>query len=164
MVVNEQKKHFGKFNIIDIFIAVFVIICLTAVVMRYSGNLLDFQSKPVTVRYTYFLTGLREQSCDALSRGGEIYARIGGVEPMGTIVQVDIGPNDEYALREDGIYVRSFVPERYDVTVTIETNGKIREGAIYSEGDEKLEAGSHLYLFTKWVACGGIIKSVTIVD
>ena len=164
MVVDEKKKHFGRFNIIDIFIAVFVIICIAAVFMRYSNGLTDLLSRSVTVRYTYFLTGVREPSCKALERGGEMYAKSGSVESMGTIVSVDIAPNDEYALREDGVYVLSSVPERYDVTVTIETDGKIRDGAIYSEGDEKLESGSHMYLFTKWVACGGTIKNVTIVD
>ena len=164
MVIDKKGKLFGKISIVDIIIILVVILALGAGFVRFSGGISDITARTVNIEYTYELKSIRQASVDSLNRHGSFYKKSAGEDFMGTITNVEIFPNDDFSLNANGEYVKTSAPERFDAIVTVTIPGKVMDSTIYTSTNQKLEAGSQVYMFTKWIACGGDIKSVKILD
>lgn len=163
MLIDKNGKLFGKLSVIDLGILLIVVLCIVGVVLRFSGGLTDLSSQSIELEYVYEVKQIRQPGVDALSKMGEVYSKSANDAPMGTITQVNAVANDDFSILADGTIVQTSAPERYDVLVTIRVSGKQSDNALFTASSQRLEAGSHEFLFTKWVACEGDIKSVRIV-
>jgi len=164
MIIDKKGKLFGKISIIDICIVLILVLCLGAAYMRFAGGMTDITAKNVTIEYTYEVKNIRMYTVEALERGGDIYKRSAGEDYMGMIVNVEHSANKDFVADVDGVYKTTGIPGRYDAIVTIQTQGKLMNSAIYTSSNQRVEAGSLVYMFTKWATCGGDIKSVRILD
>jgi len=164
MIIDKKGKLFGKISIIDICIVLIVVLCLAAAYMRLSGGMSDITAQNVTIEYTYEVRNVRTFTVDALERGGSIYKRSAGEDYMGEIIKVETSENKGFVSDVDGVYKTTSIPGRFDAVVTIQIPGKLMNSAIYTSTNQRVEAGSQVYMFTKWVSCGGDIKSVKILD
>lgn len=164
MLLDKNGKLFGKLSIIDLGIILIVIVCVVGVGMRFSGGLADISSQSVEIEYVYEMKQIRQTSVDALNKMGEVYNKTAGEAYMGTITHVEALANDDFSILADGNIVKTSAPERYDALVTIRVPGKQSDNALYTASNQRLEAGSHEFFSTKWVAGEGDIKSVKVIS
>ena len=135
-----------KVNVVDIIIVLLLVVCVAGILIRFSGTKNLSATK---IEYTLKLKGVRDYSVKALEKMGNVY------DPklkkqMGTIVDVAVENAVGEAEMADGRNVTAPIPERYDVTLTIQTDGSVGESAYYSAASNELCVGKTYEMYTKW--------------
>ncbi|MDY4976339.1 MAG: DUF4330 domain-containing protein [Clostridia bacterium] len=149
-----------KINVVDIVILLLLILCVGGIAIRFSGTK-DLSA--TKIEYTLKLKGVRDYSVTALEKKGNVY------DPklkkqMGTIVDVAVEDAVGEEKTADGRNVIAPIPERYDVTLTIQTDGSVGESAYYSAASNELCVGKTYEMYTKWSSCYGTIERVTVLE
>lgn len=149
-----------KINVVDIVILLLLILCVGGIAIRFSGTK-DLSA--TKIEYTLKLKGVRDYSVTALEKKGNVY------DPklkkqMGTIVDVAVEDAVGEEKTADGRNVIAPIPERYDVTLTIQTDGSVGESAYYSAASNELCVGKTYEMYTKWSSCYGTIDRVTVLE
>ncbi len=149
-----------KVNVVDIIIVLLLVVCVAGILIRFSGTKNLSATK---IEYTLKLKGVRDYSVKALEKMGNVY------DPklkkqMGTIVDVAVENAVGEAEMADGRNVTAPIPERYDVTLTIQTDGSVGESAYYSAASNELCVGKTYEMYTKWSSCYGTIERVTVLE
>lgn len=149
-----------KVNVVDIIIVLLLVVCVAGILIRFSGTKNLSATK---IEYTLNLKGVRDYSVKALEKMGNVY------DPklkkqMGTIVDVAVENAVGEAEMADGRNVTAPIPERYDVTLTIQTDGSVGESAYYSAASNELCVGKTYEMYTKWSSCYGTIERVTVLE
>ncbi len=164
MPADKNGKVFGKISLIDIGIALLVIVCAAGIYLRFAGGISELTAQSVEIEYVYEVKQIRQTSVEALAKKGNFYNKAAGQDYMGTITDVKAVPNEDSSTLVNGRIVKTSAPERFDALVTVRVRGKQTANAIYTASNQPVEAGSHVYLTSKWAACEGDIKSVKILD
>lgn len=149
-----------KINVVDIVILLLLVLCVGGIAIRFSGTK-DLSA--TKIEYTLKLKGVRDYSVTALEKKGNVY------DPklkkqMGTIVDVAVEDAVGEEKTADGRNVIAPIPERYDVTLTIQTDGSVGESAYYSAASNELCVGKTYEMYTKWSSCYGTIERVTVLE
>lgn len=149
-----------RINIIDGIVILLILVCIAGIGIRFSGTK-DLSA--TKIEYQVELKGIRDFSVAALSKKGEVF------DPklkksMGTIVDLAVtGAMGEKEMA-DGTNVIAPIPERYDVVLTIQTDGSVGESSYYSSASNELCIGKTYELYTKWSSCFGTIRKVTVLE
>lgn len=148
-----------KFNIVDVIVVLLLLVSVIGIGIRFSGK---NDLSATKIEYQVELKGIRDYSVDALQKKGNVY------DPklkkcMGTIVDVQV--NEAMGEKEmaNGVNVRVPIPERYDVILTIQTDGTIGESAYYSSASNEICIGKTYEMYTRWSSCYGTVKHVKVV-
>ena len=149
-----------KMNFADVIIILLILICIVGIAIRFSGT---NDLSATKIEYQIELKGIRDYSVAALEKRGEVF------DPklkksMGTIVDLAVtGAMGEKEMA-DGTNVIAPMPERYDVILTIQTDGSVGESSYYSSASNELCIGKTYELYTKWSSCFGTIRKVTVLE
>ncbi len=149
-----------KMNFADVIIILLILICIVGIAIRFSGT---NDLSATKIEYQIELKGVRDYSVAALEKRGEVF------DPklkksMGTIVDLAVtGAMGEKEMA-DGTNVIAPMPERYDVILTIQTDGSVGESSYYSSASNELCIGKTYELYTKWSSCFGTIRKVTVLE
>lgn len=149
-----------KMNAVDVLIVILLVVCVAGIWIRFSGSR-DLSA--TKIEYTLKLKGVRDYSVAALEKKGNVY------DPklkkqMGTIVDVEVLDAVGEEEMANGQNVIAPIPERYDVILTIQTDGSIGESAYYSAASNELCIGKTYEMYTKWSSCYGTIERVTVLE
>ena len=149
-----------KFNIVDIIVILLLLVSIAGIGIRFSGK---NDLSATKIEYQVELKGVRDYSVTALQKKGNVY------DPklkkcMGTIVEVEV--KDAMGEKEmaDGTNVIVPIPERYDVILTIQTEGSVGESAYYSSASNELCIGKTYEMYTCWSSCYGTVKQVKVLE
>ncbi len=149
-----------KINFADGIIILLILICIAGIAIRFSGT---NDLSATKIEYQIELKGVRDYSVASLEKKGDVF------DPklkksMGTIVDVAVtGAMGEEEMA-NGTNVISPMPERYDVVLTIQTEGSVGESSYYSSASNELCIGKTYELYTKWSSCYGTIRKVTVLE
>lgn len=149
-----------KINFVDILVVLLIVVSLIGIGIRFSGAK-DLSA--TKIEYQVKLESVREYSVAALQKKGEVF------DPklkksMGTIVDVAVTGAMGEKEKADGTHVIAPIPERYDVVLTIQTDGSVGETAYYSSASNELCVGKTYELYTKWSSCYGEIRQVRVLE
>lgn len=152
-LIDEKKRLFGLFNIVDLCILVLVFAVAAAVYYFFSGTVLPDSTPETNYSVTIEFTAVEKDLLDAIKTERTVFDKVQN-KAFGTLKAVRSEPASEYALStEDGTVSRVEIPERYDVWVDIEITT-----------DRSLAVGEQLRISTKDFTCAGYIVSITKAD
>lgn len=161
MVIDKKGKLFGKVSIVDILVILVIIVGITgayfALSTLNSGKLNDNSklalnaSTPVQeATVTLKLKEVRSMTRDAIKEGDEIYETEDS-KFIGTINQVSFERSAKTLVSNSGTVHNSEIPEKYDVTVTIDVTGKQTDNGFYTESGVQLLYGKDIEIRTSSV-------------
>lgn len=155
---NTVKKT--RFNIIDLLVVIVIIAAIATVAVR-----LDIADKIVqatsedSARVTLLVSGADQESVTSVSEGDKISWQQENCD-FGTIVRKDVANAVVYNTVEDGTYVKTTNPERYDVTFTVDTKGTFTEDGYMLGGKSYLAAGRTVTFFNGKTVMTSIVIAV----
>lgn len=141
-VMNKQGLLFGKVSIIDVFIVVFVVAVLALGFMKLTE---EKGSTFVSTTHEYNMDVLFKALFDGfpeeMAVGDVVYDdRTGG--SLGTITAIETTPAVDEVEAADGSIVKSVIPDRYDVVISLEGQGT------YNKHTGLIAAGDARYIGT----------------
>ncbi len=163
-MIDKNGKIFSKISVIDIIIVLALALCIAAAFIRFSGLLGDNTTASTQFEYVVKISKVRENTAGAALKKGGMYSSLSDGTYMGEVVSVEKKPHEGSAPLVDGTVVKSSAEERFDVYMTVRTNGKKTETALYSEGGKLIKAGATEFVATKWLAGEAEIISVNIIE
>lgn len=151
-------KH--KFNIIDIGVLVLIIALIVAAYLKFGvieHSQTDTQT--TTLIYTIKFANLRDFSVNTFKSGDTVYDSQTKLE-VGTIKNIKVEEASNLIQTLSGDVVDEKNPKRFDVTLTIETEGIENEESYLANRSIKLKVGSSKLLETRYIKSSGTIMSV----
>ena len=158
MIINKNGKIGGKISIIDMLTFLIIIITFVYIGLRFYVPAKNAQDT-VQLQYVIKIYGVRKYSVDAISKKGIV------IDPeqkckMGEISDVAYMPAIWEQFDVEGNIVYAEVPNKYDMEVTILSEGRESENGYYVGNDIELSVGSTVDLATKYARSSGTVKSI----
>jgi hypothetical protein len=130
-IINEKGKLFGLINVIDLFLLLFVVCAGVFVAKPLLGQEM---AAPVVVDtqdiyITYFISNIRDVSVNAINEGDQVFD-INSADSFGTVMDKVVEPATIMTTDADGNVQYSIIPDRYNMYVTIHSQGQIKENEI----------------------------------
>ena len=163
MKVDNNGKVNGKFNIIDLFVILLIIVVIAGIFVRFGSSMTGAVKSGKDFRYTVKIVGVRQYTVDALEKMGVITDKK-CEKVVGEIENVEVAPAEFESTTASGKVVESILPERYNCIVTIKAPGKESDDAYYMEDETELSVGRTVDVISKYVKTSGEIKEITILD
>lgn len=150
-----------KFNILDIAVVIIILLLVFATFMKFRNYNAEASenSSLEKIEYTIKIYGVREYTSNAFEIGDKIYDTQTNAE-IGKIVNKEIMPTTSYEKIENGELVKVEVPERYDLTLTLETEGTITQNGYFANRSVELKVGSDKQIETRYVKTTGKIMNI----
>ncbi len=151
MLINKEGKLFGKISIIDILVVVLIIVGAFGIYSRFFVAGPKVETSLSRIEYTMKIREVRKGTVDALQNFKGTVTDTTTKEFLGEIVDVTYTDAIKAVELSNGKLKAAVLPERYDVTVTIQVDGKINDSGYYTSNNLALTAGSS-YVFTSKAA------------
>ena len=160
-VIDEKGRLFGLISVIDIIVLIVAAVIVVAVITKFSvkDNPLT-SANTVQVFYSIKVPAIRGNTANHIHPGDKVFLTETDTF-MGTITDISITPAESIELVADGTYVISEVPERYDATLTIESQCTISSGRYFAERSIELNVSAEYWISTKYNAFYGTLMSLT---
>ena len=160
MIIDKKGKLFGKVNIIDLCIVVFVILAVFVTVFKFSATPGSTASQSNAVfEYSVKVSDVREFTAKQFEKGDNVYDDESG-KYIGKIIDVKITDAKAIGLKSDGTHVESTKPERFDAVLTIETNGTINDTGYFADGVRQISPHSTIILSNNKFKTTGKVEMV----
>ena len=160
MIIDKKGKIFGKVNIIDLCVVIFVILAVFVTVFKFSATPGSTASQSnATFEYSIKVSDVREYTVKQFEKGDNVYDDESG-KYIGKIVDVEINDAKAIGLKSDGTHVESTKPERFDAVLTIETNGTINDTGYFADGVRQISPHSTIILSNNKFKTTGKVKDV----
>ena len=152
-----------KFNIIDIgVIVLFVLLIAVATLKASSYKATKSDGTMDKIEYQMLVANLREYSSSAFKIGDAVYDSQTKVN-IGTIKDIKIENNRVKEDTNSGDIAYVDKPEKYDVTLTIETDGLETENAYFADRSVELKVGSDKQFETLYIKTNGTVKGIKVI-
>ncbi len=151
-----------KINIYDIAaIILILVLCVAAYVKFGIIEHTKTEAQMSTIEYTIMFPGLRKYSVDTFKSGDTVYDSQTKIS-IGTIkaISYENARAEIQALNGEVLEVKN--PERYDVTLTIETPGLENDKGYFADRSIELKVGSEKFIETLYIKSNGKIKSIKV--
>lgn len=149
-----------KINIIDIAVVVLILALVVFAYLKfgvYEHTKTDAEMNKI--QFSIKISEVRSYTGEAFKVGDTLYDSQTKLA-IGTITNVEMITSRINSETTDGriIYVEN--PERYDVTITVETEGIENDKAFFADKSVELKVGSEKTVETKYVKTTGKIISI----
>ena len=158
---NNIKKK-SRFNIIDLLIIIVIIAAVATVAVR-----LDLADKIVqataedSARVTITVFSIDQAAVGAVSEGDElVWEQYSFPSVDESASRKEVANAVKYNTVEDGSYVKTTDPERYDLTLTVDTKGTFTEEGYMLGGKSYLAAGKTVTFHNGKTALTSLVISV----
>ena len=151
-----------KINIIDLLVVLLILILIFAAVMKFRNYNVtgDDNAKIDNFKYDIKISNIRNYTLDAYLIGDMVYDAQTNME-IGKIVDKSYSASKEYVKINTGVLVEAEIPERYDMILTIETDGTINETGYFANRSVELKVGSEKTIETLYAKSTGIIVGIS---
>ena len=137
-----------KFNAIDFLILLVIIAAIVSVVFRSSlkDEIASIRSNE-TIEYTIRITNVQKQSYDIIDLDDKLYASSDD-KFLGTVVEKSSRPAETYIALVNGDIKKTYIPDRIDITLTLECPGRVTEEGCMIDGNYFIASGSYISAYT----------------
>lgn len=172
MIINKKGQLFGKINIVDLCVVLVIIIGVVGVVFTKSklddekilanqeNMLIKSSAELDKLEVKLELKEVRDVTRDAIVIGDEVYLTAND-KMIGTIVRVECEPSAHHVVADDGTVYMAQIPDRYDVTIVMEVDGKKKDDGYYTDTNVKFLYGKELEIKTSTIQCFPVITGIT---
>lgn len=156
-----MKKH--KINILDLSVILIVLLLIFAASVKFKNyNAEDGEnSRLEKIEYVIRVGNIRKYTADAFEIGDNLYDSQTNVM-IGKVIAKEIEPTTIYEKIENGELVKSEIPERYDLTLLLETDGSVTQDGYYANRSVELKVGSDKQIETLYAKTTGRITSIQV--
>ena len=158
-IIDDKGRLFGIINVIDIAVILVVLLLAAAVYVKYNvleKTSITTENTPITYEIT--IKGIRQSAVDTMLVGDVLYGGDSGA--IGTISAVNVNPARANVTLLDGSYVTSDVPERFDVTLTVQGEGTEKGGHYHINRTYELNLNSERNFYTKYNSFSAVIIGI----
>lgn len=146
MIIDKKGKLFSKVNIIDLFVVIFVIAAVAVTFFKFNATPGRSSTEAnAVIEYSLKISDVRDFTAKQFEKGDSIYDDESG-KYIGKITDVDVKDAIGYVLKADGTHNKTTKPERYDVTITLETAGKINDTGYFADGVKQISPHSTIII------------------
>lgn len=160
-LMDGKGRLFGKINIVDLLIVLFLIAIAAGGYLFFFGGSEKKVVETAKVVYEFEITNVNKDFMDAITTGDPIRDSVRGNE-LGTVVSKE--SRQATMLNEDlinGRYVIADVPDAYDVVIAIEADADITPANIIIGGAE-VKVGKKFFIKGKGYANQGFVTKMTL--
>ncbi len=150
-MINKEGKLFGKISIIDIFVVLAIAVAVFGIYTRFFVGNEKVETASSRIEYKMKIQEVRIGTVEALEDyQGPIYDST-TKEYLGDIVAVEYTDAQKAVETINGRMRKTTVPGKYDVVVTVRTQGNINSSGYYTSTNLTLATGS-TFIFTSKAA------------
>ena len=153
----------NKFNWFDILIILAIIIVAIGVFWRMTGQVQSATATSTKFTYTVEVQKVRQYTVDALNKsiGSKFNMNAPGrTDDMGILQKVDVRPAGKEIEMANGMAVFGTIPDRFDVTLTLELGGVVNNLGYFAPQLSNIGAGASVIVKSKFVQVQGSIGQV----
>lgn len=152
-----MKKH--RFNWVDGLVLALILLlvagtCLKFLVLDKTQKTRDIEK----IQFTLEISGIRNYSVENIQVGDAIYDN-NGKGQVGVISNIEVTPAKAEIYYSDGTLGEGLVEDRYDLKITVDTEGTVSEDG-YQVDAYKLVVNTSSTYFTKYSIWSALITSV----
>ncbi|NLY44169.1 MAG: DUF4330 domain-containing protein [Clostridiaceae bacterium] len=160
MFIDNKGRLFGKINIIDMLILLIIAGAAAGAYVKFFKKDDKAVQSDRKIQYDIEIKAQTKEFADVIQTGDEIRDSIRS-DYLGKVVNKQVVPTIEVnANIEEGTFVTTEVPERYDIILTLEANGSVSGTSIKAEGTE-IKVGQRMYIKGKGYAGSGYILRIS---
>ena len=159
MIINKEGKLFGKISIVDIFVVIAILVAAFGIYTRFVAGNEKVDVKNTTIEYQIRVKKVRAATVEAFKKGGPL-TDTQTKEPMGEIVNVETTPVFEEQALVDGSVAVTEVKDRYNVILTVRTEGSANETGYYTAKNKSLHINSGFVIANKFAETTGDIIAI----
>ena len=149
-MTDKNGKLFGKINIVDILSLIVIGVLIVGIGYRFMGKPAQNIANHETFEYTVGIADVRSYTVEALNKMGDVYAAKTN-QKAGTITNVEAIPYKKPTIVADGTVQDIEIPDKYQVLITIETEGRIGDRLYLDSANREIYVGGNIDWYTKWV-------------
>lgn len=140
-----------KFNAIDFIILIVVIAAVLAIALRsgLKDSLVAMRSNE-TIVYTIKINNLQKESFEMLEIEDKLFSQKDD-RYLGTIVGKNSRPAETYIILNNGEIVKTYIPDRLDIFLTIECVGRETDEGCMLGGSYFVASGKYIAGYTDTV-------------
>lgn len=158
-LIDEKGKFFGKINAIDFVIILIVIVLAVATYQKFfKMDNTSITQTMLPIKYDVEILGCREQLSNAIKQGDELYDKISG--KIGNITNISKRTAKQTIQLADGSYKECDVPNRYDITLTVEAEGIVNSEGHFVNKSYELVVNSLKNFKTKYANASGKVMKI----
>lgn len=161
--MNKNGKIFGIISIVDVLVILAIIFMGVSIYARVNSQNSKITTENKHLEYTILVEDVRINTVNALEKGGKIYDSK-TKESMGEIKGIEYTPAKYNVVKNTGEVVRVEYPERYDVKVKVNIDGRTNESGYYSADNKYLSVGTTTTISSKYVLTNGEIIEIASCD
>jgi len=161
-LIDKNGKLFSKLNLVDLGIVLLLIFAVLAVgykVMREKY----VERETVKIEYTLCVEGVRQQSVDAINKVHENVVDAEKEEALGDIKEVKVEAAKQIVLKSSGEYEVAEIPNKFDLYVTLVTDGVVSPDGYFTEGGKKILYGDTIGVNNGYSQMFGVVENITVV-
>lgn len=162
MKVIENKKLFGKVNLIDIFLLILILVVgiIAYKVIFKSETTVSLGAKYFTTTCTLRLDGMPEGSSEYLQVGADVYDNETNVY-IGKLVEAKSGDYlTIHTNHETESFVESKVPNQETVYLTLEVNVSDQGADLVTSNNYYIKVGKAISIRSNQFAGGGYVTTI----
>lgn len=161
--IDEKGRLFGKINLVDFGIILLIISAVCAVGAKLAKE--QFADREtVAIEYTVAVSGVRQQSVDAISMQTQDILDAEKDEPLGDIIDIEVKPAEELVELTNGGFEWATYPDKYDLYITLKTDGIKTEDGYFTEAGKKLLYGGTVGLNNGFSQMFGTIENIEVIQ
>ncbi len=159
-MINKEGKLFGKISIIDILVVLAIVVAALGIYTRFFVGNTKVETASSHIEYRLKVQNVRIGTVEALERyKGAIYDT-DTKEYLGDITAVEYTEATSGIETSNGQIKEAVLPERYDVLVTVNVDGKVNDSGYYTANNQALAAGSSYVFQAKAATTTGRIYDI----
>jgi len=160
-IIDEKGKFFGVISAIDILVVLVLLVLGAAVYVRFfsGGTAATAAAKNDAFTYQINIQEVRYTTFESLKIGDDVYDSENGTW-IGKISDISCQPAMGESPLADGTFVYSPVEDRYDVFLTLSSEGMISNGRYYASRIYEVTTNSKVEFFTKYCTTSGYVWTI----
>lgn len=153
-LIDKKGKLFGVVNILDLFILLMVLAFAAGGIYLYKTTKTEQEYLPTEkIEFDIEFKGISMEKADAIKIGQSVTETRSGIT-LGTIFDKNVKESVEIVKDIDkGKFVKTIIPEKYDVTISLNADAAIQPDTINISGWE-IKIGKPVYVKFSIVSSG----------
>lgn len=173
MIMDKKGKLFGKVSIVDLFVILVVIVGIVGIFFTKgkldNEKLLSDNSKMLIksaaendkLEIKLKVKEVRDVTRDSIIVGDEVYL-VANDKILGTVSRVESVPAVRDVVTNSGVVYSAPVPDRYDVTIVVDADGKKKDEGYYTDSNIHLLYGKEMEIKTSTIQTTPKIEQITV--
>lgn len=175
MIMDNKGKIFGKVSIVDLLIVLIVIVGILGifftkskldnqnVLINGSDMLVKTSTETDKLEIKLKVKEVRDITRDAIIVGDNVYVSVSG-EFLGVVSRVESEPAIRDVVANNGTAYSAVVPDRYDVTIIVDADGKKKADGYFTASNIHLLYGKDMEIKTSTIQTTPKVVGITVAE